>query len=588
MFFMEISKLNNLRDLALYIDIDETFLFNVLFCIPEEKLYTEFYIEKKDKTPRIIHAPCYELKKVQNALLSKLTDDLKSSKNAGIQHAFTKGRNICTNAKWHKNKRTIICIDIKDFFPSINFGRILGYLEKDNAFQLKKPVSVFVANLICFNNELPQGAPTSPLFSNLICRILDYRLLNVAKKYRMSCTRYADDITFSTNVNYSQDEISLIIEKIYNEILRAGFTPNIKKTRIKHPNQRQTVTGICVNKRINVTRDYYKYTRSMAYSLYRNGKFTINGKRGTRNQLEGRFQHIYSVDNHMCFAESENKNYKDSIIKDVENWNSHVVDYATFLTYKNLWKNDRIMIFCEGKTDPVYLKAALKSLATKYPQLVSFLGNKYKYNIQFFNPQSKLNDVIGFCGEGGSRLTNLLYFYNLTGNKDNHSKRCSILPWLKKSCPVYETPVIILVDNEFKKDSPLKHIYNASKKFVSDKEYANLSDDELKKKLDIRPYFNVVDNLYVLTYKRKNGNDIEIEDLLDTYYINQKLSPLKFDRSGKELISNGFYNKRYLSNFVSRHYQNMDFSQFEDFFDSLINLYKDCIHKSEQVDKIED
>lgn len=572
---MEISKLNNLTDLAFYTGVDYTLLEHVLFSIPENELYTEFTIDKKDGSQRVIHSPCNELRIIQKSFLNSVTKDLISVRNVGIHHAFTTGRNICTNAKWHKSKRIVICIDIKDFFPSINFGRILGYLEKNSNFQLKKPLSVQVANLICYKNELPQGAPTSPLFSNLICQILDYRLISVAKKYRMSCTRYADDITFSTNVNYSPDEIDKFIQLIYKEIIRAGFVPNERKTRINYQTQRQTVTGICINKRINVTRDYYKTTRSMAYALYKSGEFTINEKKGTCNQLEGRFQHIYSVDNCMCFSESKNKHTKEDSIKNADKWNSHFVDYSRFLTYKYLWKNNRIMIFCEGKTDHVYIKAALKALSNQYPKLVSVNGNKRQYKIQFFKPKSKLNDVLGLVGEGGKRLKTVLDFYNLNSPKDYHPRRKSILPWIKKHCPVYGAPVIILVDNEFKKDSPLKHIYNSCKKYISDEDYRNLDDDQLKEKLNKRPYFNLVDNLYLLTYRRINNNDTEIEDLLDMDYVNQKLSPRIFDSDKDD--KDGYYGKRYLSEFVERHYRSMDFSNFSDFFDSIIYICDDSI-----------
>ncbi len=572
---MKINELNNLSDLAFYLNVDRSLLQRVLFKIPDDDLYTEFTINKKDNSTRIIHSPCKDLKIVQKSLLDRLTDDLKESRKAGISHAFTSERNICTNAKWHRNKRLVISFDIKDFFPSINFGRVLGFLEKDHCFQLKKPLSVQVANLLCYRNVLPQGAPTSPLISNLICGVLDYRLLSIAKRFRMSCTRYADDITFSTNASYSEEEIKDFIKIIYNEISRAGFIPNVNKTRIYHRNQRQVVTGICINKRLNVTRDYYKTTRAMAYSLYKNGHYKLNGYRGKQNNLEGRFQHIYSVDNHICFAEEKKYNSNESPIFDANNWNSHFVDYARFLTYRSLWKNTRIMMFCEGKTDPIYIKSALKALAIQYPQLVSSHGKQHKFKIQFFNHHSKINDVIGFNGEGGNQLINLLYFYNIKSKKEYHQKRSTILPWIKKICPIYESPVIILVDNEKSSNSPLKALYNACKNELFDKDFKNLDDSELIAKLRVRPYIHIVDNLYLLTYQRINDEDTEIEDILDNEYITKRLSPRKLDKTGTKHKSDGYYSKDFLSSFVSKHYKDMDFNNFKFLFDSIIQICKE-------------
>ena len=103
------------------------------------------------------------------------------------------------------------------------------------------------------------------------------------------------------------------------------------------------------------------------------------------------------------------------------------------------------------------------------------------------------------------------------------------------------------------------------------------------KKLDKRPYFNIVDNLYLLTYQRINNSDTEIENLLDMNYVNEKLSPRELDSTPQNRNDDKYYNKRYLSSFVERHYRNMDFSEFKRFFDSLIGLCEDSIKKRNQL-----
>lgn len=100
---------------------------------------------------------------------------------------------------------------------------------KNKNYQLSQEVSTILAQLCCYNGKLPQGAPTSPIISNLICNILDIRLLHIARKYKLDYTRYADDLTFSTNNKlflYNQSEF---IEKLTAEINNFGFTVNDKK-----------------------------------------------------------------------------------------------------------------------------------------------------------------------------------------------------------------------------------------------------------------------------------------------------------------------------------------------------------------------
>ena len=93
----------------------------------------------------------------------------------------------------------VLNIDLENFFESFHFGRVRGFFIKNNNFLLPIEVATVIAQISCYEGKLPQGAPSSPIISNLICEILDYRLLKIAKKYKLNYTRYADDLTFSTN-----------------------------------------------------------------------------------------------------------------------------------------------------------------------------------------------------------------------------------------------------------------------------------------------------------------------------------------------------------------------------------------------------
>ncbi|WP_142402948.1 reverse transcriptase domain-containing protein, partial [Staphylococcus pasteuri] len=151
-------------------------------------------------------------------------------------------------------------IDLEDFFHTIHFGRVKGFFEKDSIFKVPSEVALIIAQLTCFKGALPQGAPTSPIISNMIGKILDLRLLHLCKKYNLDYTRYADDLTFSTNDKAFEKNTDTILSEIKMEIVKSGFKVNDKKTRIQNYRIRQDVTSLTVNKKINTKKTYFKNT----------------------------------------------------------------------------------------------------------------------------------------------------------------------------------------------------------------------------------------------------------------------------------------------------------------------------------------
>src|SRR5690606_25401369 len=99
----------------------------------------------------------------------------------------------------HIGKKNVLNIDLKDYFDCFNFGRVRGFFLKNNNFKLNPDVATTIAQIACYNDTLPQGSPCSPVISNLITHALDIRLASLAKKHSCVYTRYADDLTFSTN-----------------------------------------------------------------------------------------------------------------------------------------------------------------------------------------------------------------------------------------------------------------------------------------------------------------------------------------------------------------------------------------------------
>ena len=115
-------------------------------------------------------------------------------------HGFIQPTSVVTNARAHTGKRWVLNIDLEDFFPTVNFGRIRGLFLKP-PFDMAPAAATVCAQIVTYRNGLPQGAPTSPVLSNLIAVPLDRALLRLVAPARASTySRYADDITFSTDL----------------------------------------------------------------------------------------------------------------------------------------------------------------------------------------------------------------------------------------------------------------------------------------------------------------------------------------------------------------------------------------------------
>lgn len=191
-------------DLAMAIGVPLRLLTYVIYVKGVDSYYHTFSIPKKDGSLREINAPDGDLKDIQRRLAKALwihqEDFYKQNKiRPNIAHAFEKGKSIITNANNHRKKRYVLNVDLERFFDSFHFGRVRGYFNKNRQFELPLEVATIIAQLTCYKGKLPQGAPSSPIITNLIFSIVDIRIIQLASKYHLDYTRYADDMTFSTN-----------------------------------------------------------------------------------------------------------------------------------------------------------------------------------------------------------------------------------------------------------------------------------------------------------------------------------------------------------------------------------------------------
>lgn len=257
------KDLENYRDVCSLLEVTPKHLHYILY--KKKTLYYQFDIPKKNGGTREIYAPCDSLRILQQKLNYIMSLIYKPKYTI---HGFVKGRGIVSNAKQHLGKSYILNFDLYDFFPSINFGRVRGILR--SYFGMGDHAATIIANICCFNNSLPQGAPTSPILSNIVCFNLDKELQFIAKQHSCIYTRYADDITFSTtkkdfpkSVAFKTDSQIFLGKKILKVIEKNSFKVNENKTRLHNRYQNLSVTGITVNEKLNVPRNYIKKIRAM-------------------------------------------------------------------------------------------------------------------------------------------------------------------------------------------------------------------------------------------------------------------------------------------------------------------------------------
>lgn len=269
-------SLQTRKDVAELLGISERSLRYFLFKVRPENMYKSFAIPKADGTKRSISAPEKRLKTIQR----KLADILSVVYDPKVcAYGFVAGKNCVDNAACHIGKKLIFNIDLQDFFSQIHFGRIYGMLCKE-PYHIGKEAAITIAQIACFNGRLPQGAPSSPIITNMIATPLDNAMMRLAKKYSCVYTRYADDITFSTykpefdrTIVYIDKGSPQIGDELGRILEKHSFVVNPKKIRLCSQSFHQEVTGLTVNKFPNLPRKYIKQLRAILHSCSKFGVY---------------------------------------------------------------------------------------------------------------------------------------------------------------------------------------------------------------------------------------------------------------------------------------------------------------------------
>jgi hypothetical protein len=242
--------------------------------------YVRFEIPKKTGGTRRISAPMPRLKRAQRWVLDNILDKVALHDAA---HGFRKQRSIVSNARPHVRAEVVINVDLKDFFPTLEYKRIrglfrgLGYGEAAAtifALLTSEPEvdeveldgqTFYVANGA---RRLPQGAPTSPAITNVVCRRMDARLAGAANQLGFTYTRYADDLTFS---GPRTADTGAMLDRLRFITTAEGFTEHPKKTRVLRRGRRQEVTGVVVNQQLGVDRETLRKFRALLFQIGKDG-----------------------------------------------------------------------------------------------------------------------------------------------------------------------------------------------------------------------------------------------------------------------------------------------------------------------------
>lgn len=315
-------------------------LAKIIYPIKNTPKYIEFEIPKKSGGSRTIHSPNKKLKDIQTILKNEL---YKIYKTKECVHGFSISKSIVTNAESHLNKKYILNIDLSDFFKSIHFGRIRNlFLSKP--FNFNYAVSTILSQICCHENALPQGAPTSPILSNMIAWKMDSQLQNLAKKTNCTYTRYADDITFSLTCSKPKIPPDILIENegsisighsIENIITKNGFKINYKKVRLCSRNSRMEVTGLTVNNFVNTRRQFIKQITSMLYAWEKFG--LIEADREYNEKYRKPHQRnksiLYVIKGKIAFFNSVRTERDPIYTKIIKRYNALVDDKHKFRVY---------------------------------------------------------------------------------------------------------------------------------------------------------------------------------------------------------------------------------------------------------------
>lgn len=286
----EIGRTLRTFDLLKGLDVPEEAYLPCLYTVSNqiETHYHPVVISKKSGGRRKLLVPDALLRTIQRNLLHHVLEEFQISEFAC---AYKKGTSIVDNARPHVGAKLVLKLDIQDFFDQITW--ILVYQNAFPGTHFPPAIRKMLTEFCCVRDRLPQGAPTSPTVSNLVMRPFDVHMGEWCREREIRYTRYCDDLTFS-----GAFEPEEVIRKVRGFLQVYGFELNRKKTRVLGRGNAQSVTGIVVNEKAQVSRAYRRKLRQEVYLFDRYGIKTAEGPKNDereRRRLLGKMRYVLSV-----------------------------------------------------------------------------------------------------------------------------------------------------------------------------------------------------------------------------------------------------------------------------------------------------
>lgn len=255
---LSLPILENLDDLSQSLRLPKEVISK--FSVNNDRYYHRIEMKKKSGGIRHIESPLKELKAIQRWVLRYILDKLSPSVYA---KGFVRNKSILDNAKPHEGNQYVLNLDLQDFFTNIQASHIYTLFKN---IGYNNNIAFILTSFCTKGGYLPQGAPTSPALSNLVCLRLDHRISTYCKKRALTYTRYADDLCISGNKILILQKASYLIKDI---ICDEGFTINVKKEKFLGPKVRREVTGLTVTPKITICKKNYCLYRKRIYDLVR-------------------------------------------------------------------------------------------------------------------------------------------------------------------------------------------------------------------------------------------------------------------------------------------------------------------------------
>lgn len=300
--------------------INDTYQLAGCLCMPRkeifkmsknaEKFYKQIELPKKNGGVRKINAPNAYLKKAQKQILNKI---LSNAKISPFATAYIKGKNLKDNASPHTNHKYLLKMDITDFFGSITYLQVISSAFNSNIYPVQ--IGAILTSLCCLNDVLPQGAPTSPMLSNIVMKNFDDIIGNWCKERNITYTRYCDDLTFSAD-----KPLYNVYIKVKDMLEKRGFEINQSKTKFITNASSQRVTGLTVNEKVSIPSEYKRSLRQEVYYVLKFGlpDAILKGKRhdfmkNDKLRITSYYNHLKGKINYVLQIEPQNNWFVEAL-----------------------------------------------------------------------------------------------------------------------------------------------------------------------------------------------------------------------------------------------------------------------------------